>query len=114
LYGLLRGAAQGLWTSLIAYLLQHGIVVPEPVANALQGWFVDVVIVGGAFGLVTGGIQWLESRKGDGFWPRAARKIAQWLMLGLSKAPVYAPTDTRATPVTVAYANGQEQPALKA
>lgn len=110
LYAGLRTFAQALWTLLVAYLAKRGIALPE----FLHGWFVDVVITATAIGAVTSGIRWLETRKGDSFGARLARRAAAVIMLGLSaKQPVYAPADTRATPVEVTSANGQTVPTLR-
>lgn len=83
----LRTAAQFVTTSAVAWLASRGIPIPE----ALQGWFVDTVLFAGALAAITAGLHWLETRQGDGFWPRAARWVARIAMLGLSgKTPVYA------------------------
>lgn len=82
----LRTAAQFVTTSVVAWLATRGIVAPE----ALQGWFVDTVLFAGALAGITAGLHWLETRQGDGFWPRLARFVARVAMLGLSgKQPVY-------------------------
>lgn len=109
LYAGLRTGAQALWTLLVAYLAGRGITLPD----ALQGWFVDVVITATAIGAVTAGIRWLETRNGESTGARLARFVAKILMLGLSaKQPVYATPDTRATSATVVYANGSKTAAL--
>lgn len=82
----LRTAAQFVVTSAVAWLASRGIVVPE----AMQGWLVDTVLFAGALAAITAGLHWLETRQGDGFWPRAARWVARVAMLGLSgRQPVY-------------------------
>lgn len=110
LYSALRTFAQALWGLLVAYLAKKGITLPD----FMQGWFVDVVILSTVIGAGTAGIRWLETRKGDSLGARLARRIAAVIMLGLSaKQPVYAPPDTRATPVQVTSANGQAAPTLR-
>lgn len=104
LYAGLRTFAQALWALLVTFLARKGITLPD----VLQGWFVDVVILSTAIGAATAGIRWLETRKGESFGARLARRIGAILMLGLSaKQPVYAPSDSRAKPVEVTTANGQ-------
>lgn len=110
LYAGLRTGAQALWALLVAFLAEKGITLPE----AMQGWFVDVVILSTVIGAVTSGIRWLETRKGDSFGARLARRVGAILMLGLSaKQPVYAESDSRAKSVEVTSANGQTAPTLR-
>lgn len=109
LYAGLRTGAQALWALLVGYLAGRGITLPD----ALQGWFVDVVITATAIGAVTAGIRWLETRNGESFGARLARWVAKILMLGLSaKQPVYAAPDTRAVSTAVVYANGAKTSTL--
>jgi len=110
LYAGLRTFAQALWALIVTFLAEKGITLPD----ALQGWFVDVVILSTAIGAATSGIRWLETRKGDSFGARLARRVGAILMLGLSaKQPVYATSDDRAKPVEVTAANGATAPTLR-
>ena len=100
----LRTAVQFLVTSAVAWLAGRGIAVPE----ALQSWFAETVLFAGALALVTAGLHWLESRRGDGWFPRAARWLAKVLMLGLSgREPVYVQPDQN---LRVLGADGQLRP----
>ena len=109
-YAGLRTGAQALWALLVTFLADKGITLPA----ALQGWFVDVVILSTAIGLATSGIRWLETRNGETTGARVARWAAKILMLGLSaKQPVYAAPDTQAVSSTVKYANGTVESTLR-
>lgn len=78
-----RTGLQSAWGWLAAHVSILALV-PEGAAVEL---ILTVVVIGG----VTAGLRWLETRKGDGFWPRVARWLAGVLMLGLSsQQPVYA------------------------
>ena len=110
LYAALRTGAQALWGLIAAFLAQKGITLPE----ALQGWFVDVVILSSVVAAATGAIRWLETRNGESTGARLARFVARILMLGLSaKQPVYASPDTRAVSTAVVYANGAKVETLR-
>jgi len=103
-YAGLRTGAQALWGLLVAFLAKKGITLPD----ALQGWFVDVVILSTVIGAGTAGIRWMETRKGEQWHAKLLRGIARILMLGLSaKQPTYSTSDTRAAAVEVTHANGQ-------
>lgn len=105
-FGVFRGGAQVLWGLLVVHLASLGITLPDWV----QGWFVEVVVVTGGITLVTAGIRWLETRKGDSFGARAARWIARVIMLGLSaKQPVYAKPDSEVPVVEVKLGDGSTQ-----
>jgi len=109
-YSGLRTAAQALWGILVAQAANAGITLPD----WMQGWFVETVIVAGGIGLVTAGIRWLETRKGDSPGARAARLVAKLVMLGLSgKQPVYTTPIQDASPRTVTYDSSQTRTALK-
>lgn len=82
----LRTAAQYLTTAVVAWLASRGIPVPE----IMQSWIAETVLFAGAIAAITAGLNWLASRRGDGFWSRAGRWVARIAMLGLSgKQPVY-------------------------
>lgn len=109
IYAGLRTAAQALWGILVARLADAGIALPDWV----QGWFTETLIVAGGIGAITAIIRWLETRKGDGIWARAARVVAKVVMLGLSKQPVYVAPLSGATPTTVVYDTAQTKTAMK-
>lgn len=74
----------------MAWLVAHVTVfaaVPEAERNAITEWVVTAICVGAW----TYGIRWLETRKGDGDWPSAARVAGRLLMLGLGRQPTYSP-----------------------
>jgi hypothetical protein len=105
-FGALRTGAQALWGILVARAADAGIVLPD----WMQGWFVETLMVGGAIALVTAGIRWLETRKGDSFGARVARWTAKVIMLGLSaKQPIYAKPDTEQPVVAVKMGDGSTQ-----
>jgi hypothetical protein len=105
-FGALRTGAQALWGILVARAADAGIVLPD----WMQGWFVETLMVGGAIALVTAGIRWLETRKGDSFGARAARWIARVVMLGLSaKQPVYTKANDEVPAVSVKMGDGSTQ-----
>jgi len=109
-YAGLRTGAQALWGLLVAFLAKKGITLPD----ALQGWFVDVVILSTVVGAGTAGIRWMETRKGEQWHAKLFRGIARVLMLGLSaKQPTYSTSDTRAAAVEVTHANGQVASTLR-
>lgn len=105
-YSALRTGAQALWGLLVAHLATLGVTVPDWV----QGWFTETIVVAGGIALVTAGIRWLETRKGDSFGARAARWIARVIMLGLSaKQPVYVKPSSDVPAVSVKMADGSTQ-----
>lgn len=81
---MLRGGIQAAWGLVVTWLAAHGLALG--VSNELVvGALVTVVITA-----VLGGLRWLETRKGDTFWPKVARRVAAVLMFGLSRLqPVY-------------------------
>lgn len=82
LYAAARTAVQAGWGWLVAHFAVLGMVPADTAIN----FILTTIVIGGAAAL----LRWLETRKGDGFWPRAARWIAKVAMLGLSsKQPVY-------------------------
>lgn len=82
---MLRGGVQFAWGLAVVWLGQHGLHLT--VSNELV---VGLLLTGVTAG-VLGGLRWLESRKGFGFWPSVARRLAAVLMFGLSRLqPVYA------------------------
>lgn len=82
LYAAARTAVQAGWGWLVAHFAVFAIVPADTAVNFILTTFV----IGGAAAL----LRWLETRKGDSFWARAARWIAKVAMLGLSsKQPVY-------------------------
>src|SRR5678816_3829642 len=82
----LRTGAQALVGYLVTYLAARGVSLPIEA----QDWVVQVVLIGGGIAAYTAAVRWLETRPGNGFWPRLARRIAALLMLGTSaRQPVY-------------------------
>lgn len=89
-----RTMLQAWWGGLAAWLLSLGISLPEGTDQLVVNALVAAVI-----GLATAGIRWLETRPDStdtdpsrwaASWPRLARKVASWLMLGMSGAqPTY-------------------------
>lgn len=81
-YAAARTALQAAWGYVVTQYAIVGLVPQETAIEAV----LTVVVIGGA----TVVLRWLESRQGEGFWPRAARGLAKVLMLGLTgKQPVY-------------------------
>ena len=103
LYGALRGAVQGLWTTVVAWptvgplLAQLNDQQRDAVGTALA-----LALSGLLYGIVVGAIRWLETRNGSSLGARAARFLARSIMLGLSKwQPVYAQSDPNTVPSQV-------------
>ncbi len=82
LYGIARTMVQAAW----GWLVGHFTILSVIPSNMVVDFILSTVVIGAA----VAGLRWLETRKGDGFWPRAARWVARVAMLGLSgKQPVY-------------------------
>lgn len=80
-----RTMLQTWWGGLAAWLLSIGVSLPEGTDQLVIGALMAIVV-----GLVTAGIRWLETRNGDDPLAVWARRIAGWLMLGMSAAqPTY-------------------------
>jgi hypothetical protein len=80
----IRTALQSWWGIVAGWLASLGITVSEEQSVLVLGLLTAVGI-----GLVTAGIRWLETRQGDG-WQVWARRLASWLMLGMSGSqPTY-------------------------
>ncbi len=114
LYGTLRTLAQSGASLIVAYLATRGLNLPDGAA----GWIADVVIIGGSIFVGTAALKWLESRRGDGLWPKLARGLARVIMLGLtSNVPVYVkpPADgsVQSTPVSVVNWSGRSSDILR-
>ena len=81
LYAAARTAVQAGWGWLVAHLPFLAFIPNDTAVD----WVLTAVVIGGA----AAGLRWLETRQGDGLWPRAARWVAKVAMLGLSRQPVY-------------------------
>lgn len=92
LYAAARTAVQAGW----GWLVAHFAVLAMVPADTAVNFILTTLVIGGAAAL----LRWLETRQGDSFWPRAARWVANVVMLGLSsKQPVYVkPGETVPTP----------------
>jgi len=91
----LRTLAQVLIGYAVTWLAAQGLDVPEQV----QQWAMGAIVAGGIF-LWTALIRWLETRKGDSFWPVTARRVGRVLMLGIGARPVYVPQDRQVEAVS--------------
>jgi len=81
----LRGAIQSWWGGVAAWLLSLGVTIPDETSGVIVTALVSMVI-----GLTIAGLRWLESRTGDSWWERAARRVGKLLMVGLSGSqPTY-------------------------
>lgn len=80
----IRTTLQSWWGIVVGWLASLGITISDEQSVVVLG-----VLTAVGIGLVTAAIRWLETRQGDG-WQRWARKLASWLMLGMSGAqPTY-------------------------
>lgn len=86
---MLRGGVQIAWGLVATWLAAHGLNL------GVSNEFVVGVLVTVVITAVLGGLRWLETRQGETFWPRLARRVAAVAMFGLSRLqPVYVkPTD---------------------
>jgi hypothetical protein len=80
-YNLLRTALQSAWGLLVG----HFAVLSVVPADTVVSWVISFVVIGA----LAGAVHWLETRTGDGFWPKTARWVAKVAMLGLGKSPTY-------------------------
>jgi hypothetical protein len=84
-YNWLRTLLQSGWGLLVG----HYAILGQIPMDAAVDWTLTTVIIGG----IAAGVHWLETRTGDGFWPKTARWVARIAMFGLGKSPTYsAPT----------------------
>jgi len=83
-----RTGVQAVVALLVGYAVSHGLDIP----TSTQDWLVKVIVAGIGIGVWTAAVHWLETRKGSGMWPSAARRVAKLLMFGNSRPPIYPPT----------------------
>jgi len=79
----MRTGVKALVAFVIAWLATRGIKVPADV---------EAILITAITMLLSAGIHWLETRKGEGQGAKLARSLAQLFMLGLSgRPPTYPP-----------------------
>jgi hypothetical protein len=87
----IRTGLQVWWGALVAWLATLGITLPPETSQLVENALLATVTA-----LVVAGLRWLETRQGDG-WESWARRVAGWLMLGMSGSqPTYPSVDPKA------------------
>lgn len=102
---IVRDVIQKMFGVAFAYLAVHGFNIDQATVDKVDNWAV-LAIIAGLLALWTVIVRALETRKGDTPFDQWCRIIGRFLMLGVSRTPVY-PTPPPPPPVVTSIPDPQ-------